>query len=168
MSLSADDTAAIVPLTRHKALRWVARLCEIDRDTLGERWTTSHWLHDLPGKWELSRVATAHGVVQGFAVASRKANAVHIHRVGVDTPARGKGLGAALVGSVANAAEATGGALLSLKVDARNHPAIALYQALGFATVQSVGDQLLMHAVSHTVVTAAATRVAERAARSTR
>lgn len=162
-SSSARGTTAIAPLTEKEARLSLERLCEIDRDTLGERWTAAHWLQDLPDKWELSRVAMMHRVVQGFAVASRKPNAVHIHRVAVDQAARGHGVGAALLGSVAGAADAAGHELLSLKVDARNHSAIALYEILGFVTVESTGGRLLMHAVPHIVVAAAA----ERAARGT-
>jgi ribosomal protein S18 acetylase RimI-like enzyme len=115
---------------------------------MGEHWDDTHWLLDLPGKWELSRVAVERGEIQGFIVATRKPGTVHIHRMAVDHEARGRGLGAALLRAVAGAAVESGCLTLSLKVDPRNHSARRFYTALGFTTVEASARNLVMTAQS--------------------
>jgi ribosomal protein S18 acetylase RimI-like enzyme len=55
--------------------------------------------------------------------------------LGVEATWRGRGIGRALVTALAARARAAGIEGLSLSVDAKNAPAVALYQSLGFRTV---------------------------------
>lgn len=57
---------------------------------------------------------------------------VSIWTLGVRTPFRGMGLGAALVGAAIERAQAGGHERVSVVVRAGNDPAVALYQKLGF------------------------------------
>ena len=52
--------------------------------------------------------------------------------IGVETAWRGRGVGRALLQALVATARAEGHAALSLSVDARNAPALALYRSIGF------------------------------------
>lgn len=151
----------IEPLTRARAQAELPRLLELDRGTPGEPWDATHWLADLPVKWELSRVAVTPAGICGFIVASRKRMTVHIHRVAVSPASRGRGIGAALVAAIAGAAPDVP---LSLKVEPTNVAALSLYDALGFTVSARTTHQVLMEASPRGVMERFAARAARPAA----
>jgi ribosomal protein S18 acetylase RimI-like enzyme len=55
--------------------------------------------------------------------------------IGVEVAWRGRGVGRALLQALTAAARADGHRALSLSVDARNAPALALYRAMGFVDI---------------------------------
>ena len=55
--------------------------------------------------------------------------------IGVEASWRGRGVGRALLGALVATARADGHRALSLSVDRRNTPALALYRSIGFAEV---------------------------------
>jgi ribosomal protein S18 acetylase RimI-like enzyme len=55
--------------------------------------------------------------------------------LGVEVAWRGRGIGRALLTALAERARSAGIEALSLSVDARNAPALALYQSMGYRTV---------------------------------
>jgi len=57
--------------------------------------------------------------------------------IGVETTWRGRGVGRALLRALVATARAEGHRALSLSVDARNAPALALYRALGFVETEA-------------------------------
>jgi [ribosomal protein S18]-alanine N-acetyltransferase len=120
-------------LSRALVREHLERLLEMDRETPGERWAEPQFLLDLPGKWECSRLALVSSeVVGGFAIASFKENGIHIHRLVVAAGFRGRGLGRALLKSVAADAAAREVSTLTLKVGLSNEEARRFYENLGF------------------------------------
>ena len=111
-------------------------------------WTPEHLLASRPGKWTRSVVALgSDGQPSGYAVASEKGGAVHIHQIIVGAEARGRGIGTSLVSHVVEQARHDGFGSVTLSVLARNRQAISFYEKLGFTiTDGTAGDdeQLLM------------------------
>ncbi len=104
-----------------------------------------------PASWWVARIADPKGLSQGFGAFidgelvgtvtiefSAKPKTRHkAHLIGmfVAEAARGRGVGAALLQAARDAAAARPGVrLITLTVTAGNGPAIALYEAFGFAT----------------------------------
>jgi ribosomal-protein-alanine N-acetyltransferase len=120
-------------LTRETLSGRVDDFVALDRATLEEAWGSREFLLELPGKWELSRLALDWtGRVAGFAVASIKPTGVHVHRLVVAAGFRGRGLGRALLKSVAADAAGRGVSTLTLKVGVSNEEARRFYENLGF------------------------------------
>ena len=85
-------------------------------------------------------VGYAHAEVQ-VAAASRYKRAqarLHVHAMGVTGPARGRGVGRALLRSIRAEASARGLAEVTLEVYAFNAAARALYQSEGFTPVREL------------------------------
>ena len=111
----------------------LSRLVAIDAEALGGGWRVHEVSLDRPGKWEVSRVGIARaGRPVGFAVASIKPTGIHVHRLAVETASRGRGLGRALLASVAADGAARGISILTLKVAPSNEEARHFYRRLGF------------------------------------
>jgi serine O-acetyltransferase len=120
-------------LTREVAVGCMDDLLAIDAGTDGERWGPEHFLSERPGKWVCSRWAVSEeGRPVGFAIASIKDDAVHVHRVAVDARHRRKGLGVALLRAVAEGGEKLRLARMTLKVSRTNEDAILFYRRLNF------------------------------------
>ena len=146
-----DKRWTVKPLTQEVLQQHLPRLVEIDSDTIGERWSASHWLLDLPGKWELSRIATVRGIVTGFLVASRKGDKVHVHRAAVARERRFMGLGLQLVQELAQGALLEGCTGLCLKVHKTNIGAQSFFKGLGFRVTGEVRENLCMSTPPDTI-----------------
>jgi len=120
-------------LTRELLENHLPSLLEMDRATIGERWTAEHFRLDLPKKWTCSRLTVdVAGRPVGFAILSVKGAALHLHRLVVEPGLRGQGIGTRLMHAVAQVADAMDAKEITLKVARSNTDAIWLYQRLGF------------------------------------
>jgi ribosomal protein S18 acetylase RimI-like enzyme len=142
------------PLTRAIVEQHVDRLIELDTELIGERWTADHWMRDLPGKWELSRIALADETIVAYLVASRKNEAVHYHRLAVAPEMHRMGLGSALMREIAGAAARAGIPELSTKVHKTNARAEQFVRSLGFRVAADDGVHLLFTAPAEAVAPA--------------
>lgn len=104
-------------------------------------WALENFLRPLPGKGELSLVATVSGRPVGFLVASRRPDGVHVHRVAVDPDHQGTGIASWMLARLL--AQASG--VVTINCDPRNRRALALYTCAGFRPTgtTSAGKQLL-------------------------
>ncbi|MGA7990083.1 MAG: GNAT family N-acetyltransferase [Thermoanaerobaculia bacterium] len=129
-----DPTAfTMAALTRETLSTHVDALVALDREALEAGWTSREFLLDLPGKWEVSRLALAgNGRVAGFLVASIKPPGIHVHRLVVAGEFRGGGLGRELLRRVAADAGTHGVSTVTLKVAPPNEDALRFYKNLGF------------------------------------
>ncbi|MFD7273893.1 GNAT family N-acetyltransferase [Streptomyces mirabilis] len=91
-------------------------------------WQAENFARDLPGKRELSLVATVSGKPVGFLIASRRPDGAHIHRVATDPRHQGLGIATRLLALLL--ARVPG--IITLICDACNQPALALYARVGF------------------------------------
>lgn len=92
-----------------------------------EPWQGENFARDLPGKRELSLIATVSGKPVGFLIASRRPEGAHIHRLATDPGHRGIGVASRLLAALlAN----TPGSV-TLVCDPLNQPALALYARAG-------------------------------------
>ena len=119
------------------------RVHRASRDYDDQPWQAEHFARPLPGKAELSVVATdIGGEPLGFLIASARDGGVHVHRLAVDPTAQRTGLGSLLLATVL--AAATGP--VTVNCDQGNAPALALYAAAGFrrAGTTAAGKLLLV------------------------
>jgi len=77
----------------------------------------------------------ASGRLRGFVLARLAADEAEILTIAVDQPARGKGVGRALLAENLRQAANAGARAMFLEVDADNAAALALYKRLGFVKV---------------------------------
>ncbi|MGW0828106.1 N-acetyltransferase family protein [Streptomyces sp. NPDC002845] len=101
-----------------------------------EPWQAENFARELPGKQELSLVATVSGRPVGFVIASRKPDGTHIHRVATDPGHRCTGIASRLLSRVLAQAPGT----VTLVCDPRNKPALALYTRAGFHITGTTPD----------------------------
>jgi GNAT superfamily N-acetyltransferase len=121
-------------------------------------WTQEHLLAERPGKWIRSVVALdSDDQPCGYAVASEKGRAVHIHQIIVGAEARAGGIGRSLVAHVVEQARHDGFASVTLSVLARNQRAIRFYENLGFTISDGTEEdreqvlmQLALRPAAHT------------------
>jgi ribosomal protein S18 acetylase RimI-like enzyme len=133
----------ILPLTRAALAQQLEAFQQLDAETKGERWGAEHFLQELPGKWECSRVAfDAEGRLAGFAIASLKKEALHLHRLVVGPPHRRSGLGTRLLLAMAHCAQHHALPTVTLKLDRANTDAWRLYERLGFTAQPSATTNL--------------------------
>ncbi|MGW0751249.1 N-acetyltransferase family protein [Streptomyces sp. NPDC002587] len=93
-----------------------------------EPWQAENFARHLPGKRELSLVATVRGKPVGFVIASRRPECAHIHRVATDPRHQGTGIASRLLALFL--ARTPG--IVTLICDPRNQPALDLYARAGF------------------------------------
>jgi ribosomal protein S18 acetylase RimI-like enzyme len=141
-----ESRCTVRPLTRELLRQHLPRLLEIDSDTIGESWSPSHWSLDLPGKWELSRVAIVNGAITAYLIASRKGETIHIHRAATARERRSLGFGAQLFQHLARAALSEGCSALSGKVHKTNIRAQAFLTRLGFKVIAEDRDNICISA----------------------
>src|SRR4051794_8594 len=121
--MTAPSSAHIstATLTESLAREHVSGLLTLGLDLPWHSWTAEHLLADRPEKWSRSVVAwDAHGRPAGYAVASRRGDAVHLHHIVVRPDQRGQGIGRALTARIVAAARNDGLAAVTLKVDVAN------------------------------------------------
>jgi ribosomal-protein-alanine N-acetyltransferase len=135
-----------VALTRAQVHAHLPALLRLDAETPGEPWRAEHWLADAPWKWRLSRLVLDGARPVGFLVASRKPDALHVHRIAVDASMRRRGIAETLIRALAERALRERVEALSLKVQETNEPALALYARLGFRAVHSADRTLQLRA----------------------
>ena len=129
----------------------LSRMQLIDADTAGEPWREHHWLMDLPSKWDLSWLITRNDEPIGFLIASRKKEALHIHRLAVLASERRRYLGNVLMAAAAWSAMNSGSPEITLKVHGLNSGAIAFYKRLGFKEIGRNAETVQMKASSSEV-----------------
>jgi ribosomal protein S18 acetylase RimI-like enzyme len=103
------------------------KLFKMDLDTPGEPWLKSHFLLELPGKWELSQIGFQNSTIIGFCIASRKGNTAHIHRFVVAKEFRSRGYGEKLINYFASVVKKYALNSITLKVANTNNRAIDFY-----------------------------------------
>ncbi|MFD9359179.1 GNAT family N-acetyltransferase [Streptomyces sp. NPDC060031] len=91
-------------------------------------WQAENFARQLPGKRELSLVATVRGEPVGFVIASRRPEGAHIHRVATDPRHQGTGIASRLLALLL----ARRPGIVTLICDPRNQPALDLYARAGF------------------------------------
>ena len=101
----------------------------------GEAWSSAQLAGSLgqPGSW--ARIACAGGAPRGFTLCRRLVDEAELLLVAVVPPARGQGIGAALLGAACDDARGDGASALFLEMRDGNAAADALYRALGFVEV---------------------------------
>jgi ribosomal protein S18 acetylase RimI-like enzyme len=103
-------------------------------DEAAFRAMSTMWDDDL----EASRVAVVDGEPAGICKLAIRGDEGWIAGVGVGIPHRGSGVGQALMRGVMAEAQARGLRRIWLEVLVQNHPAIRLYEKLGFETVREL------------------------------
>ena len=119
-------------LTRELAAGVGETLLSLNLDTERERWTMDNLLLDLPLKWEFSSYALIGGLPVGYAIASHKEGAVHLHRIAVGENWRNKGVGQLLICNVASKAQKASLSLFTLKTYSSMSDVIEYYRRRGF------------------------------------
>lgn len=120
-----------------------ARLTElraVDADLGWMSWRDDAYLLDLPGKWELSRLAVNDGRVVGYALCSAKGDTLWLHRIAVGPDNRGGGIGADLLREIERCARERRYAKVGLKTPTLNTPALRFYETNGYK-VESRGEE---------------------------
>lgn len=82
--------------------------------------------------WSRFRIVEDAAAVIGYAVSGRAGNRGYLQRLGVDRPARGKGVGRALVADSLTWMRARGVTRALVNTHSTNEDALALYQGCGF------------------------------------
>ena len=144
---------AVVTLTKNILLSHLSKIVELDAlviEELGdiyseERWSEKHFLFDLPGKWDYSRLALDEKKeLCGFWIASANPHPlveVYTHRVAVKKESRGNGIARRMFWDVSDNARQNGFKRMTLSVSVLNVHAIAFYEALGFKKL--FGEELM-------------------------
>ena len=109
-------------------------------------WSQEHWVEWITGdddfRDELTLLATLDGADAGFLVGDA---AGWIAQMGVVPAARGRGIGAQLIGEAVRRMRAAGEDTITLNVNVDNPHAIALYRRIGFTRT---GRRAKYHAVT--------------------
>lgn len=122
----------ITVLDKNTCSVYLQEFIEIIRDNLNEYWTEEHFMSDLPGKWQLSRIVKVDETLAGFIIASRKnENQVHVHKFAVSRKLRSNGIGKKLFEAFREQLEPS--SFITLKVYKENLDAIRFYENLQFA-----------------------------------
>jgi [ribosomal protein S18]-alanine N-acetyltransferase len=111
---------------------------KLDAEVFGpDAWSALAWQAEwdrVPDTRHLVVADDADHIV-GYAVLSAVADVADLHRVAVEADRRHRGIGTALVESVASEARRRGCERMLLEVEATNGSAIALYVRLGFVEI---------------------------------
>ena len=134
----------IRPLTKTETEENIDKIMEIAADIDGEYWEKKNFLMPLPDKWVLSLAAWNIHLPIGYAIVSRKGEAVaHLHHLMVRYEYRSQGLGTKLLKQAETRAQALGISELTLKVIVNNNRAQRFYERLGFIQIETEGDYQL-------------------------
>lgn len=96
-------------------------------------WRLENFAQELPGKRDLSLVATVSGSPVGFLIASRNREGVHVHRIAIDPYHWGTGIAAHLLARLL----ARSAGRVTVNCDPQNKPALALYARAGFRVIET-------------------------------
>ena len=132
------------PLSAELLEARVRDLIALDRGIEAEPWGEPEFRLPLAEKLRHSRLAFDDSRLVGFAVASRKGDAVHLHRLVVAPSERGRGLGRDLVLAVAASGRASGLPRMTLKVHTGNRDGRAFYARLGFREESTAGANVCL------------------------
>lgn len=121
----------VVVATKDEIVKHLEEIISIDRFYFGSwSWDDSHFLSDMPEKFESSILLKGPEGIMGYCMASRKEDFMHIHRFVVSPALKRRGLGYHMLEefiSKCNYREIT------LKVDIKNIAAIKFYCKHGFS-----------------------------------
>ncbi len=96
-------------------------------------WRLENFARPLPGKAELSLVATMSDGPVGFLIASSSLEGVHVHRLAIDPEHWGTGIAAQLLARLL----ARSAGRVTINCDPQNAPALALYERAGFRVTET-------------------------------
>jgi GNAT superfamily N-acetyltransferase len=116
----------------------------LDMGFPGGSWTEENFLVELPDKWRFSLALIIGGKMAGFIIASKKADAIHIHRFAIAAEFRLKGLGAWLLNEFEHRCKQQKEYVVSLKAAIDNVQAIKFYKKHGFMETDTSGNNILM------------------------
>ncbi len=98
-------------------------------------WGRDSYLKELPRKWDVSRSARLDGHLVGYCLGSVRGGMLWIHRFVVSDQARGRGVGAAILGEMIRVAERAELNGLILKTPLENTGAVNFYTTHGFRQI---------------------------------
>lgn len=139
--------------SRELLSRYGAELAELDALIRVERgglysteaWTVSSFTRELPEKYRVSTIALCEGRAVGFCIASRKGDAVHIHRAGIRPGDRHRGIVTRLVHQTEAQARGIGASRITCVMSKGNSPARSILEGMGYRVAEpAIGDRLLI------------------------
>jgi len=111
----------------------LARVAEIERHTFSDPWSAAAFRDALTQPHVRALAAVdERDVVLGYALGLLAADEAEVLNIAVDPPARGKGVGAALLESMLEELRRAGARSVFLEVRRSNEAAIRLYRRSGF------------------------------------
>lgn len=122
------------------------KLLKIDVSVIGEKWTASNFLLDLPGKWEYSILAFSGDELIGFTIYSYKDPVVHWHRLAVDDSFRRLGIASLMVKAAVNLIRLNNIQTITGKIYKTNAVSRSFCKSVGFSEVGESGDNILIQA----------------------
>jgi [ribosomal protein S18]-alanine N-acetyltransferase len=131
---AVNDRAAAVIVVTEAAPNDAAALAVIERDSFSDPWSERSF-RELTGRSEVTcLIAREREEIVGYAVVYSVGGEGELANLAVAPPARGRGIGAALLAHALTWARERGAADLWLEVRASNEGARALYQRFQFET----------------------------------
>jgi GNAT superfamily N-acetyltransferase len=108
-----------------------------------EAWSETHYLSDLPDKWQLSSLVLTKGVPVGYRIASgngKKPRYAHTHRTCVRSDALRLGIGRALLDRTIATAKSLGYAGLTGMRSANNSRSAEFLRATGWHRTRTIAN----------------------------
>lgn len=136
----------IVRATREILKNNMDKLLKIDVSVIGEKWAASHFLLDLPGKWEYSTLAFSGDELVGFAIFSYKNQVVHLHRIAVDDSFRRLGIASLMVKAAVNLLRLNNIQTITVKIHKTNAVSRSFCKSVGFSEIGTNGANILIQA----------------------
>ena len=114
------------------------QVTQIEKTTFSHPWTEGLFRQGLHAAncW----VFEQEGVVQAYGVISVQETEAHLLNLCVRPESRRRGLGRRILARLLNQARSGGALVVVLEVRPSNHPAIALYQSMGFRELSTRQD----------------------------
>lgn len=134
----------IVRATKEIMQRNMDKLLKIDVSVIGEKWTASNFLLDLPGKWEYSTLAFSGEELIGFAIFSYKDPVGHLHRLAVDDSFRRHGIASLLVEASINFMRLHNIQTITGKIHKTNTVSRSFCKSTGFIETGESGENILI------------------------
>lgn len=139
--MSVPGVAQILVLNQDRLRQNIVDVIRLDSlmiEELGvqyshEKWGEREFLLDLPGKWQLSRMALRDGGFIGFWIASKRGEDAQTHRVAVVKEERRGGVAARFFEAICRSARQEGCRRLTLTAGAGNASADGFYRKMGFS-----------------------------------